>query len=69
MFRTDLLSIIKSFNTVFTTIGICHTGYVDCLLAKSGSIPTSLAENMTNTISCEYSIKTPDDGQCGCRNM
>jgi len=49
MFRTDLLSIIRSLNTVFTVIGICHASYVDCLLAK-----TSLAE---------YSIKTPDDGQ------
>jgi hypothetical protein len=29
MFRTDLLSIIRSLNTVFTAIGICHTGYVD----------------------------------------
>jgi len=37
MFRTDLLSIIRSLNTVFTAIGICHTSYVDCLLAKSGS--------------------------------
>ena len=33
MFRTDLLSIIRSLNTVFTAIGICHTSYVDCLLA------------------------------------
>jgi len=37
MFRTDLLSIIRSFNTVYTSIGICHTSYVDCLLATSGS--------------------------------
>ena len=29
MFRTDLLSIIRSLNTVYTAIGICHTGYVD----------------------------------------
>ena len=36
MFRADLLSIIWSPNTVFTAIGICHTGYVDCLLARSG---------------------------------
>jgi hypothetical protein len=36
MFRTDLLSIIRSLNTVFTAIGICHTSYVDCLLARSG---------------------------------
>ena len=33
MFRTDLLSIIRSLNTVFTATGICHTSYVDCLLA------------------------------------
>jgi len=24
MFRTDLLSIIRSFNTIFTAISICH---------------------------------------------
>jgi len=24
MFRTDLLSIVRSLNTVFTAIGICH---------------------------------------------
>jgi len=35
MFWTNLLSIIRSLNTVFTTIGICHTNYVDCLLARS----------------------------------
>jgi len=34
MFRTDLLSVIRSLNTVFTAIGICHTSYVDCLLAR-----------------------------------
>jgi hypothetical protein len=34
MFRTDLLSIIRSLITVYTTIGICLTGYVDCLLAE-----------------------------------
>jgi len=36
MFRTDLLSIIRSLNTVYTTIGTCHASYVDCLLARSG---------------------------------
>ena len=36
IFRTDLLSIIRSLNTVFTTIGICHTSYVASLLARSG---------------------------------
>jgi len=34
MFRKDLLTIIRSLNTVFTAIGICHTSYVDCLLAR-----------------------------------
>jgi len=38
MFRADLLSIISSLNTVFTAIGICHTSYVDCLLADSQHI-------------------------------
>ena len=58
-FRTDLLPIIRSLITVFTAIGICRTGYVDCLLARSGWNITS----MTITSCCEYSIKTPDDGQ------
>jgi len=35
MFWTDLLSIIRSLNTVFTAIGICRTSYVDCLPARS----------------------------------
>ena len=32
---TDLLSIIRSLNTVYTAIGIVHASYVDCLLADS----------------------------------
>jgi len=36
MFRIDLLSIIRSLNTAFTAIGIFHTTYVDCPLARSG---------------------------------
>jgi len=36
MFRTDLLSIIRNLNTVYTAIGIHHTGYVDCLPTRSG---------------------------------
>jgi len=63
MFQTDLLSIARSLNTVFTAIGICHTSYA----SEDNSIMTSLAESqhncMTNTYCCEYSIKTPDDGQ------
>jgi len=46
MFRTDLLFIIRSFNTVYTAIGICHTGYVDCLLARSRW--NSLADSQYN---------------------
>jgi hypothetical protein len=53
MFWTDLLSIIRSLNTVFKPIVICHIGYGDRLLARSG---------WTNTNFCEYSMKTPDNG-------
>jgi hypothetical protein len=35
-FRRDLLSIIRSLNTVYTAIGNCHASYADCLLARSG---------------------------------
>jgi len=37
VFQTDLLSIIRSLNTVYTAIGICHASYVDCLLAERNS--------------------------------
>jgi len=50
MFRTDLLSIIMSLNTVYAGIGICHASYVDCLLARSGwnsSILTSHSRQST----------------------
>jgi hypothetical protein len=36
MFRTDLQSIVRSLNTVFTATGIFHTSYVACLLVRSG---------------------------------
>jgi len=41
VFRTDLLSIIRSLNTVYTVIGICHT----VLLTASEVILTSLADS------------------------
>ena len=44
MFRTDLLSIIGSLDTVFTTTGMYYTSYVDCLLARS------LADSHTSII-------------------
>ena len=28
MFRTDLLFIVRSLNTVYTTMGICHASYL-----------------------------------------
>jgi len=61
MFRTDLLSVIRS--TVYTAIGICHASYVDCLLARLGwNILTSLVNitSMTNTYCCVYSVETTD---------
>jgi hypothetical protein len=53
MFRTDLLTIFRSLNTVFTVTGICYTSYVNCLLVGSGwismsSILTSLADSQHN---------------------
>ena len=54
MFRTDLLSINRSLNTVYTAIGICHAIHVECLL------PVNIT-NMTNTYCCVYSVETPDD--------
>jgi len=41
MFWTDLLSIIRSLNTVYTATGICHASYVDCLLVRLGPDLTS----------------------------
>ena len=35
MFGTDLLSVVRRLNTVYTTIGICHASYDDCLLGSS----------------------------------
>jgi len=49
MFRTDLLSIIRSLNTVHTATGICHSSYVDCLLA---TVWPSLSKiNFRNSVS------------------
>jgi len=46
---------ISQFFTHFIQIGVVLICYVDCLLTS-----------MTNTYCCEYSIKTPDDGQYVC---
>ena len=44
MFWTGLLVHHQESSNVYAAIGICHTGYVDCLLARSGllSITRSL---------------------------
>ena len=34
-------------STVYTAIGVCHTGYADCLLARSGCHP-DLASSQHN---------------------
>jgi hypothetical protein len=36
MFRTDLLSNIRSLNNVYAAIGISHASYVDCPIARAG---------------------------------
>jgi hypothetical protein len=49
MFETDLLSIIRSLNTVCTAMGFRYISYVDCLLARSEwNILTSLARIQNN---------------------
>jgi len=70
MFRTDLLPIMRSLNTVFTEIGICHTGYDDCLLATGegvrmeeyitthGPLNVKFAKNKQNK---HINIRTPKE--------
>jgi len=65
MFRTDLLSIIRSLNTVYTATCICHASYVDCLLAWSADLAKQTVNitSMTNTCCCVYSVETPEGRQ------
>ena len=46
--------------TVYTAIGICHTGYADCLLASSQHNLYDI--NLLLCVQCQ----TPDDGQRNC---
>jgi len=57
MFRTDLLSIIRSLNTVFTGIGIFHTSYVDCLQADSIKTPDDEQLSLSETCRVVYQNK------------
>ena len=52
MFRTDLLSILRSLNTVSTAIGVCYTSYVDYLLARSGLISKKKAGKQRVLLAC-----------------
>ena len=52
MRQTDLLSIIRSLDTVFTGIGICHTSSVDCLLTDACTVHNTHA---TQFILCRHS--------------
>jgi hypothetical protein len=63
MFQTDSMSIIRSLNTVFTAIGICHTVMLTASEVEMTSLADSKHNCMTNTSCCEYSINTPDNGQ------
>ena len=76
MFRTELLSIIGSLNTVYTAMGISHASYGDCASEAVAEAATATAAwprqqtvnitSMTNTYCCVYSVETPDDGQQIC---
>jgi len=50
MFWTDLLSIIRSLNTVYTAVGICHASYVDCLLARLDDLASRQSTVAVNTV-------------------
>jgi len=52
MFRAGLLSII-SILVLYTQHSICHTGYAECLLARSGwnSMNSMLARSGWNSMS------------------
>ena len=71
MFRTGFLSIIRNLSTVYTSIGMCHTGNADCLLAGSEcSILIPLASSQQNLYDIHLLLciqyYTPDDGQKTC---
>ena len=53
------MSIIRGLNTVFTVIGICHTRYVECLLARSVTSLADIQHNLTNTINVNTVLRPP----------
>jgi hypothetical protein len=74
LFWYRTLHVLDSFSvhhqessTVHTATGICHTGYADCLPARSGWILISLADSQHNLYD-QYLLLctqywTPDGGQ------
>jgi len=75
LFWNRTLHVLDSFSvhhqessTVHTAIGICHTGYADCLLAGSGcsiQIPLASSQHNLYVLLCVQCC-TPDDGQRNC---
>ena len=55
MFRTELLS-IRSLNTIYTAIGICHASSIDCLIARSGYITMHVPLNVKIVINNNKSM-------------
>jgi hypothetical protein len=53
MFRTDLLSIIRSLNTVYTAVGICHASCAAvCQRGQDGTHPEFFIKiNLRNSAS------------------
>jgi len=61
MLRTDLLSIIRSLNTVFTATGICHTSYIDCLKRGQDGVtfrPSQQTVNITSMTNLPVAVNT-----------
>jgi len=55
MFRTNLLSIIRSLYTVFTETGICHTSDFNCLPQQTASL-AFIIRIYHDALSCECQI-------------
>jgi len=57
MFRTDLLSIVRSLNTVYTAIFICHASYTDCTVSQI-KFSTEIYMFRTDLLSIVRSLNT-----------
>jgi hypothetical protein len=58
-FRTDLMSIVRSLNTVYTVIGICHDNFVDCQTEFQNCIEHLLALTYQTTPQKEKIVPKP----------